>query len=76
MNGSRWSREVREKRVRLYANHLALTVRRRGAGLTLYERYGDKKKIGTFRSWSTVERAIEQYGEAEFLLPADRVKKR
>jgi hypothetical protein len=51
-------------------------VRRRGAGLTLYERYGDKKKIGTFRSWSTVERAIEQYGEAEFLLPADRVKKR
>jgi hypothetical protein len=53
------------RRIRLYANHLALTVRRRGSLLELFERYGEKRKIGTYRSWRAVERAIEQYGEAE-----------
>jgi hypothetical protein len=33
-----------ERGIRLYANHLALTVRRRGSRLTLSERYGAKKK--------------------------------
>jgi hypothetical protein len=52
-----------ERSVRLYANHLALTVRRRGSVLDLFEK---KRKIGgPFRSWRALERAIEKYGEAE-----------
>ncbi len=51
-------------RTRQYALHLALIVRRRGNVLTLYERYGDRAKIGAFRTWSAVERAIDLYGDA------------
>jgi hypothetical protein len=57
-----------EKRIRLYANHLGLTVRCRGESLELWERggglYGDRKaKIGTYRSWPAVERAVGRYGD-------------
>jgi hypothetical protein len=52
---------MNEKQVRLYANHLALTVRRRGSGLTLSERYGVKKKIGEFCSIAAVKRALDRY---------------
>jgi hypothetical protein len=48
---------------RQYALHTALIVRRRGNALTLFERYGDRTKIGTFRTWSAVERAIVRYGD-------------
>jgi hypothetical protein len=54
-----------ERSIRLYANYLALTSRRRGSVLDLLERYGERTKIGTYRSWKAVERGIEQYGEAE-----------
>ena len=47
-----------EKRVRLYANHLALTVRRRGNVFTLSARYGAKRNIGEFRSYAAIERAL------------------
>ena len=50
----------REKRVRAYAYHLALIVRRRGTALVLAERYGTKT-IGRFGSWRIVERAIVRY---------------
>ena len=53
---------MNERRIRDYALHLALMVRRQGNALALFERYDQKKKIGTFRSWSAVERAIEKYG--------------
>src|SRR5690348_1164466 len=57
-----------ERNVRHYASHLALTVRRRGNSLELSERYGpphgEKRKIGTYRSWRSVERAIDR-GEME-----------
>jgi hypothetical protein len=60
-----------EKRIRLYANHLALTVRRCGKLLELRERYGDngysKAKIGTYRSWKAVERAIVRYGDQQLV---------
>jgi hypothetical protein len=56
---------IEEKRIRLYANHLALTVRRRGETLELWERYDRKAKIGSYRSWPAVERAIVRYGDQE-----------
>ena len=63
-----------EKRIRLYANHMGLTVRRRGEKLELWERsdlgfsghrdrFGLKAKIGSCRSWPAVERGIERYGD-------------
>jgi hypothetical protein len=54
---------TKEKRIRMYANHLALTVRRRGGTLELWERYEPGSKIGTYRSWAAVERAIGRYGD-------------
>jgi predicted RNA polymerase sigma factor len=47
--------------IRELARHVALAVRRRGTTLTLYERYGERTKIGTFRTWAALERAINQY---------------
>jgi hypothetical protein len=57
-----------EKDIRLYANHLALTIRRRGTRLELRERYADngwqsKRLIGVYRSWRALEQAIDDYGE-------------
>jgi hypothetical protein len=54
-----------EHKVRLYANHLALTVRRRGSALDLFERYGKRTKIGTYWSWLAVRRAFEKYHHDE-----------
>jgi len=51
-------RRVTEKFVRTYANHLALTVRRRGRVLALHRRYGDRRKLGEYRTWHAVERAL------------------
>ena len=48
---------------RKYADHLGLIVRRQGNKLVLHERSRAKKKIGEYRSWSAVERAIQQYGD-------------
>jgi hypothetical protein len=50
-----------EKFVRLYANHLALTIRRRGKVLTLWKRYIPKQKLGEYRSFAAVERALRQF---------------
>ena len=47
-----------EQRVRNYAAHLALRVTGRDGVFTLSERYGGKKKIGTYRSVETLRRAI------------------
>jgi hypothetical protein len=45
----------RDRAIRKYALHLALMVRRRGRVLTLYDR-----KIGEYRTWAAVERAIQR----------------
>jgi hypothetical protein len=56
-----------EQRVRNYALHLALQVRKRGDRLVLSERYKDNgytgRRIGVFRTWAQVERAVESYGD-------------
>jgi hypothetical protein len=56
-----------ERAIRNYALHLALMVRRRGSMLALYERYDsgrqEKRKIGEYRTWAAVERAIQRYGD-------------
>jgi hypothetical protein len=56
---------TRERRVRMYANHLALMVRGGNGAFKLVERYGRKRVIGTYRSVDTLERGIERYGERE-----------
>jgi hypothetical protein len=61
-----------ERAIRNYALHLALMVRRRGSVLALYERSDQKRKIGEYRTWAAVERAIVRYGD-EWLL-ADLTK--
>jgi len=58
---------TRERRVRAYANHLALKVRGpRGGPFVLVERYDDvalyrKRTIGTYHSVDALERAVERY---------------
>ncbi len=55
-----------ERFVRMYANHLAFMVRGPyGGPYTLVERYGDKRKLGPYRSVDALERAIERYARAE-----------
>lgn len=51
----------REKSIRELARHVALAVRRRGTALALFERYGERETIGTFRTWAALEAAIDQY---------------
>jgi hypothetical protein len=46
--------------LRLYAQHLALRVTKRDGVLALSERYGDKKKYGTYGSLKALERAIRR----------------
>jgi hypothetical protein len=46
-----------------YALHLALMVRRRDSVLALYERHGERRKIGEYRTWSAVGSAIQRYGD-------------
>jgi hypothetical protein len=43
-----------------YAHHLALRAIKRDDVFTLSERYGGKKKIGTYRSVEALERAIRR----------------
>jgi hypothetical protein len=50
-----------EKHVRAFANHLALTVQRRGTDLVLREKYKSKRVLGSFRSLTAVERWLDQY---------------
>ena len=52
-----------ERFVRNYALHLALIVRRRGDKLVLFERYSPRRKLGSYRSWHAVEKAVERYGD-------------
>jgi hypothetical protein len=54
---------TRERRVRMYANHLGLTVRGSEGAFKLVERYGKKEELGTYRSVDTLERRIRRYGE-------------
>ncbi|MGY8631845.1 hypothetical protein RAD15_05015 [Bradyrhizobium sp. 14AA] len=54
---------TRERRVRAYANHLALTVRGNTGAFKLMERYGKKRVIGTYRTCDTLERGIKRYGD-------------
>ena len=50
---------TREQRARAGASHLALMTRGpRGGPFVLFERYGKKRKIGTYRSVATLERGI------------------
>ena len=56
--------DPRERAIRAYALHLALMVRRHDGMLALYEPYGEKRrKIGEYRTWADVERALERYGD-------------
>ena len=64
-----------ERAIRNYALHLALMVRRRGSVLALYERYDQKRKIGEYRTWAAVERAIVRYGD-EWLRDNDTPKRK
>jgi hypothetical protein len=50
-----------EQKIRDHAAHLALLVRRQGSALFLSERYILKRKLGTFRSWRAVDRALWRY---------------
>jgi hypothetical protein len=50
-----------ERQIRDLALHLALYVRRDGDRLVLRERYNNKRKIGTYRTWPAVQRAIKEY---------------
>ena len=63
MTKRRSDERLPEKDVRNYALHMALLVRRRGSRLTLSERYPPKRKIGSFRSFAEVARAIVRYGD-------------
>ena len=56
---------TRERKVRMYANHLGLMVRGSDGAFELVERYDEKREIGTYRTVGTLERAVEQYGERE-----------
>ena len=60
-----------ERAVRDDAAHLAMTVRRRGNKLTLWERYDEKRRLGTYRSFKAVERGITEHG-AEWLAAQGR----
>ena len=51
---------AQERRVLRYAAHLALRAVKRDGVFTLSERYGEKRKIGTYRSVETLERGIER----------------
>ena len=53
----------RERDVRDYAAHMALLLRKRGSVLTLQEKNSPRRKLGKYRSWIAVERAIEKYGD-------------
>jgi hypothetical protein len=65
-----------ERAIRNYALHLGLIVRRRGSVLALYERYDQKRKIGEYRSWTPVRRAIERYGDEWLSNSRKRKRKR
>ena len=56
-----------ERSVRAYASHLALkTCGPKGGPFTLWEKYGDKRKVGgPYRSVAALERGIERYGDRE-----------
>jgi hypothetical protein len=64
-----------ERAIRNYALHLGLIVRRRGSVLALYERYDQKRKIGEYRAWAAVRRAIERYGD-EWLRDSPKRKRK
>jgi hypothetical protein len=64
-----------ERAIRNYTLHLGLMVRRRDSVLTLYERYDQKRKIGEYRTWAAVKRAIERYCD-EWLLRPKRKKQK
>jgi hypothetical protein len=52
---------TREKKVRMYANHLALTVRSGNGAFKLVERYNKKRVIGTYRSLGSLKRGIDRF---------------
>jgi hypothetical protein len=45
------------------ANHLGLKVRGSNGAFKLVGRYGNKRKIGTYRSVDTLQRRIVRYGQ-------------
>jgi hypothetical protein len=53
----------RERVVRMCANQLGLEVRGSNGAFKLVERYGNKRKIGTYRSVDTLQRRIVRYGK-------------
>lgn len=67
---------TREREVRAFAEHGAdLKVIRRGGKLWLYERHGERtglgvyrkrRRLGSYRSWASVERAVIEYGNARW----------
>jgi hypothetical protein len=60
---------MKEREIRDHALHLALWVRREGDSLVLRERYHNKRKVGAYRTWPAVARALQNYmDEAESAL--------
>jgi hypothetical protein len=57
----RYGFQATELKIRNLALHLALCVRRDGSRLVLRKRYGDRQKIGAYRTWEAVNRALEKY---------------
>ena len=56
--------DQRERAIRTSARQLALMVRGHDGMLALYERNGEKmRKIGDYRTWADVERALERYSD-------------
>lgn len=52
-----------ERKVRAYADHLALTVRRQDDAFKLVERLGEKRVIGTYQTLAAVERGIGRFSK-------------
>jgi hypothetical protein len=61
----RSDRRTRERKIRDYALHLALIVRKYGNKFTLRKRYEPKQLIGTYTNWAQVKRGIMKYGDDE-----------
>jgi hypothetical protein len=58
-----------ERDVRKHALRMALTVRQYGGRVVLRERYGERKIIGSVRSWFSAKRAISRYARTMEAVP-------
>ena len=64
-----------ERDVRKHAQRMALTVRRYGERVVVRERYGERKIIGSFRSWLSIKRAISRHARTMEVAPRVSARK-